>query len=100
MPAAPLTTAISSREYVVGGTFNGALSGPGESPHGIFEAGYQIGCGIDMSTSNGVSLTGTGCQCVTRLFLDSTFRGPTRRDSSGYRRQHRRRHHRRPGSPA
>ena len=59
MPAAPLTTAISSREYVVGGTFNGALSGPGESPHGIFEVGYQIGCGIDMSTSNGVSLTGT-----------------------------------------
>lgn len=58
-PAAPLTTAISSREYVVGGTFNGALNGPGESPHGVFEVGYQIGCGIDMSTSNGVALTGT-----------------------------------------
>ena len=25
----------------------------------MFEVGYQIGCGIDMSTSNGVSLTGT-----------------------------------------
>jgi hypothetical protein len=56
---APLTTAISSREYVVGGVFNGALTGPGETPHGVFEVGYQIGCGIDMSTSNGVSLTGT-----------------------------------------
>lgn len=59
MAAAPLTTAISSREYIVGGTFNGALNGPGDSPHGLFEVGYQIGCGIDMSTSNGVSLTGT-----------------------------------------
>ena len=59
--AAPLTTAISTREYVVGGVFNGSLSGPasGGDPKGVFEVGYQIGCGIDMSTSNGVSLTGT-----------------------------------------
>jgi MspA len=58
---APLTTAVSSREYEVGGTFNGSMSGPGDSdpPHGTLEVGYQIGCGIDMSTSNGVSLTGT-----------------------------------------
>ena len=25
----------------------------------MLEVGYQIGCGIDMSTSNGVTLTGT-----------------------------------------
>lgn len=58
---APLTTAISSREYEVGGVFNGSLSGPEEAtpPRGVLEVGYQIGCGIDMSTSNGVSLTGT-----------------------------------------
>lgn len=57
---APLTTAISTREYAVGGVFNGSLTGPGgEVPEGIFEVGYQIGCGIDMTTSNGVSLTGT-----------------------------------------
>lgn len=58
---APLTTAISSREYQVGGIFNGSLSGPegSEPPHGTLEVGYQIGCGIDMSTSNGVTLTGT-----------------------------------------
>ncbi|BBY14834.1 MspA family porin [Mycolicibacterium litorale] len=57
----PLTTALSSREYVVGGTFSGDLAGPdaGEPPTGILEVGYEIGCGIDMSTSNGVSLTGT-----------------------------------------
>jgi hypothetical protein len=60
-PNAPLTTALSSREYTVGGTYNGKLSGPqdGEGPAGTIEVGYQIGCGIDMSTSNGVSLTGT-----------------------------------------
>lgn len=61
----PLTTALSSREYVVGGTFTGHLSGPDpdsgadDPPGGELEVGYQIGCGIDMSTSNGVSLTGT-----------------------------------------
>ncbi|WP_102141990.1 MspA family porin [Mycobacterium hubeiense] len=57
----PLTTALSSREYVVGGTYSGQLIGPdeGEPPHGTLEVGYEIGCGIDMSTSNGVSLTGT-----------------------------------------
>jgi hypothetical protein len=60
-PNAPLTTALSSREYVVGGTYSGSLVGPddGEEPRGTIEVGYQIGCGIDMSTSNGVSLTGT-----------------------------------------
>lgn len=56
----PLTTAVSSREYVVGGTYRGAMAGPDSGdPRGTLEAGYQIGCGIDMSTSNGVSLTGT-----------------------------------------
>jgi MspA len=58
---APLTTAISSREYEVGGTYNGLLAGPEEdgTPEGTIEVGYQIGCGIDMSTSNGVTLTGS-----------------------------------------
>jgi MspA len=57
----PLTTAISSREYIVGGTFNGSLTGPEEDepPHGTLEVGYQIGCGIDMSTSQGVTLSGS-----------------------------------------
>ncbi|MFG1932336.1 MspA family porin [Mycobacterium sp. NPDC048908] len=58
---APLTTAVSSREYQVGGIYSGSLSGPEEAdpPEGTLEVGYQIGCGIDMSTSNGVTLTGS-----------------------------------------
>ena len=57
----PLTTAISSREYEVGGLFNAKMEGPGEAdpPEGTFEVGYQIGCGIDMSTSNGVVMSGS-----------------------------------------
>lgn len=60
-PNAPLTTAISSREYVVGGIFDGTVRGPDdpEAPQGTIEVGYQIGCGIDMSTSNGVTMTGS-----------------------------------------
>ncbi len=60
-PNAPLTTAISSREYIVGGTYAGSLVAPDDSeePRGTIEVGYQIGCGIDMSTSNGVTVTGS-----------------------------------------
>lgn len=59
--SAPLTTALSSRSYVVGGTFSGNITGPdgGDIPEGVLEVGYQIGCGVDMSTSNGVTVTGT-----------------------------------------
>ena len=59
-PVAPLTTAISTREYQVGGLFEGSLKGSGATPKGVFEVGYQIGCGIDMSTGNGVLLGGGG----------------------------------------
>ena len=48
MPSAPLTTAISSREYIVSGVFNAALDGPSDLPKGVFEVGYQIGCGIEL----------------------------------------------------
>ena len=53
----PLTTAISTREYVVGGVFTGSIAGSA-APEGIFEVGYQIGCGIDMSTGGGVLVGG------------------------------------------
>ena len=60
MPAAPLTTALSTREYIVGGVYNGTVKGSEETPEGIFEVGYQIGCGIDMSTGGGVLLNANG----------------------------------------
>jgi hypothetical protein len=48
LPVAPLTTAVSSREYLVGGTFTGNVSGGGKTKltGGTLEAGTQIGCGI------------------------------------------------------
>jgi hypothetical protein len=74
-PIAPLTTAISTREYEVGGVFNGQLTGGDAAPAGVFEVGYQIGCGIDMSTSNGVSLTGTAGINPSISYLGLDFPG-------------------------
>ncbi|MDR3661950.1 MAG: MspA family porin [Mycobacterium sp.] len=50
LPVAPLTTAVSSREYLVGGTFTGTVSGNGKTKltGGTLEGGYQIGCGIEL----------------------------------------------------
>ena len=50
LPVAPLTTATSSREYLVGGTFTGTVTGGGKGSlsGGVLEAGYQIGCGIEL----------------------------------------------------
>jgi hypothetical protein len=55
----PLTTALSSREYLSSGIFVGSLKGPGP-PAGVIEVGYEIGCGIDMSTANGVTVANSG----------------------------------------
>ncbi len=62
LPVAPLTTAISSREYLVGGTFTGKVSGSGKTKltGGTMEAGVQIGCGIisdEEEINPGVSFT-------------------------------------------
>ena len=45
----------------MGGVYVGLLNGPpgAEPPRGVLEVGYQIGCGIDMSTSQGVTMLGT-----------------------------------------
>jgi hypothetical protein len=50
LPVAPLTTAVSSREYVAGATFTGSVGGSGRTKltGGTLEVGYQIGCGIAM----------------------------------------------------
>jgi hypothetical protein len=46
LPIAPLTTSLSSREWLVGATFTGA--GMADVAGGTLEVGYQIGCGIEM----------------------------------------------------
>ncbi len=46
LPVAPLTTSLSSRAWMVGGTFTGATTGAVEG--GSLEVGYQIGCAIEM----------------------------------------------------
>ena len=77
---APLTTALSSREYEVGGTFTGSLQDPSGRPaaaKGVLEVGYQIGCGIDMTTGTGVLLGGTaGGSAGLTTFGALSFLGP------------------------
>ncbi len=46
LPVAPLTTSLSSRDWLVGGTFTGDTTG--SVAGGTLEAGYQIGCGVEM----------------------------------------------------
>ena len=51
-PVASLTGSAVSREYLVDGTFVGAITGGGKTKltGGTLEAGYQIGCGITQDT--------------------------------------------------
>lgn len=46
LPVAPLTTSLSSRDWLVGGTFTGETTGAVAG--GTLEVGYQIGCGVEM----------------------------------------------------
>ncbi|MCX2931536.1 MspA family porin [Mycobacterium sp. CVI_P3] len=55
LPVAPLTTSLSSRDWLVGGTFFGNTTG--SVAGGTLEVGYQIGCGIEMDK---VKLNGQG----------------------------------------
>lgn len=54
LPIPPLTTSLSSRDWLVGGTFIGTTEG--SATGGTLEVGYQIGCGVEM---NQVRLGGT-----------------------------------------
>lgn len=60
LPIAPLTTSLSSREWLAGATFTG--SGMASVNGGTLEVGYQIGCGIEMDKVklNGSIGLGTG----------------------------------------
>src|SRR3954453_4626205 len=62
LPVAPLTTAISSREYLIAGTSTGKTTGGGKIKltGGSMEAGEQIGCGIisdEVEINPGASFT-------------------------------------------
>jgi MspA len=63
LPVTPLTTAVSSREYLAAGTFTGTVEGDGstELNGGTLVVGYQIGCGITLdkvTLGGGISLGG------------------------------------------
>jgi hypothetical protein len=75
MTVAPLTTAISSRAYVVGGVFQGSITGVDETPEGVLQVGYEIGCGIDMSTGGGVLLGGNGGLNASLGYFGLDFEG-------------------------
>jgi len=75
MTVAPLTTAISSRAYVVGGVFRGSITGVDETPEGVLQVGYEIGCGIDMSTGGGVLLGGNGGLNASLGYFGLDFEG-------------------------
>ncbi|HZQ33219.1 MAG TPA: MspA family porin [Mycobacterium sp.] len=59
-PVAPLTGSPASREYLVDGTFTGAITGGGSTKlaGGTLEAGYQIGCGILADDVESISSAG------------------------------------------
>jgi hypothetical protein len=59
-PVAALTGAPTSREYLVDGTFNGAINGSGSTKlgGGTLEAGYQIGCGITQDDIESITSAG------------------------------------------
>ncbi len=78
LPVAPLTTSLSSRDWVVGSTFTGTTSGKVEG--GTLETGYQIGCGVEMDKiklngSIGANL-GNGSLGTTGLSLPGSISFP------------------------
>jgi MspA len=80
MPVPPLTTALSSREYLVGGTFTGSVTGKGTTKlkGGTLEAGYQIGCGIILDRVEPQATLG-----FTPSFGTKGFSGFSDADSAG-----------------
>jgi MspA len=80
-PVAPLTGALSSREYLVDGTFTGSVTGGGSTKlgGGTLEAGYQIGCGIladDIESISSAGITpGVGIPIVTGSIFPVTLSG-------------------------
>jgi MspA len=77
LPVAPLTTALSSRDWLVGGTFTGQVTGSVNG--GSLEAGYQIGCAVAMDKIklNGSIGINTGTSSLTNTGVLSIPAGVT-----------------------
>lgn len=81
LPVAPLTTAVSSREYLIAGTFTGKITGEGKTKltGGTLEAGEQIGCGIisdEVEINPGASVTpGLGALGIPTLSAGISLQG-------------------------
>jgi hypothetical protein len=78
LPVAPLTTSLSSRDWLVGGTFTGTTTGSVNG--GSLETGYQIGCGVEMDKiklngSIGATL-GNGSLTTTGVSLPGSISFP------------------------
>jgi len=74
-PVAALTGAPTSREYLVDGTFNGAITGGGSTKlaGGSLEAGYQIGCGITQDDIESITSAGITPGVAIPLISGSIF---------------------------
>ena len=59
-PVPSLTNEAATREYIVGGTFNGSVHAPAGAglPQGTFEVGYQIACAANLDTAPPAMLSG------------------------------------------
>ncbi|BBY59906.1 MspA family porin [Mycolicibacterium sarraceniae] len=73
-PVAPLTNSPWSREYLVDGSFQGAVTGSGTSKlaGGSLEVGYQIGCGIIQDDIESIS-TATGIAGINLPFTSGSI---------------------------
>ena len=67
LPVAPLTTSLSSRDWIVGATFTGTTTGSVSG--GTLETGYQVGCGVEMDK---VKLIGSVGASLGNASLSST----------------------------
>jgi hypothetical protein len=78
LPIAPLTTATSSREYLVGGTFNGTVTGKGKTTlaGGTLEAGYQVGCGIELGQVRLIGQAGVSVGATFGTTLSGSLSAP------------------------
>jgi MspA len=74
-PVAPLTGFAASREYLVDGTFTGAVTGGGKTKlnGGSLEAGYQIGCGILADDFESISSAGVTPGVAIPLLTGTIF---------------------------